>query len=334
LVIGKSLRIKAKKAIRVSQFGGPEVLKIAEVPEPAPARGQALVRIKASGINFIDIYQRRGEEPEELPYTPGLEASGIVESVGEGVDKVKPGDRVAYTSQMGAYAEASVVQAQRLIPLPADFSFEQGAAFPCQGMTAHYLLHAFRTVKPGDVVLIHAAAGGMGLLLVQWAKHLGALVIGTVSTEEKAKAALEAGANHVIFYNRQNFVTETRRLTDDHGADLIIDGVGGTTFEGDLEVAALRGHVVVYGEAGGLAKAVGPYELQNKSLTVSGALLSHFTLTRDELLMRADAVLSEIKAGRLRLRTDHAFSLAEAAQAHRLLEGRQSIGKVLLRVPG
>ena len=183
-------------------------------------------------------------------------------------------------------------------------------------------------------MLIHAAAGGMGLLLVQWAKHLGALVIGTVSTEEKAKAALEAGANHVIFYNRQNFVTETRRLTDDHGADLIIDGVGGTTFEGDLEVAALRGHVVVYGEAGGLAKAVGPYELQNKSLTVSGALLSHFTLTRDELLMRADAVLSEIKAGRLRLRTDHAFSLAEAAQAHRLLEGRQSIGKVLLRVPG
>jgi NADPH2:quinone reductase len=174
----------------------------------------------------------------------------------------------------------------------------------------------------------------MGLLLVQWAKHLGALVIGTVSTEEKAKAAVEAGADHIIFYNRQNFVEETRRLTADHGADLIIDGVGGTTFEGDLEVAALRGNVVVYGEAGGLARAVGPYELQNKSLTVSGALLSHFILNREELLMRSSAVLSEIKAGRLRLRMDHTLPLADAAQAHRLLEGRESIGKVLLKTPG
>lgn len=322
------------KAICVSRFGGPEVLEFREIPEPSPGYGQALINIKVSGINFIDIYQRRGEEPETLPYTPGLEAAGIVKSVGEGVDNVKPGDRVAYTSQMGAYAQASVVKADRLLPLPAEFSFEQGAAFPCQGMTAHYLLHDFRSVKRGDVVLIHAAAGGMGLLLVQWAKILGALVIGTVSSEEKARAALEAGADHIIFYNRQDFVAETRRLTSDHGVDLIIDGVGGTTFEGDLEAAALRGHVVVYGEAGGLAKAVGPYELQKKSLTVSGALLSHFTLTHEELLVRSKAVLSEIQAGRLHLRTNHVFPLAEAAQAHRLLESRGSIGKVLLKAPG
>jgi NADPH:quinone reductase len=318
------------KAIRVSQFGGPEVLQLTDIPESTPGPGQAFVRIKASGINFIDIYQRRGEEPEPLPYTPGLEAAGIVDCIGDGVENVKPGDRVAYTSQLGAYAEASVVQAERLIPLPTSFSFEQGAAFPCQGMTAHYLLHEFRSLKPGDVVLIHAAAGGMGLLLVQWAKLLGAVVIGTVSTDEKAKAAKAAGADHIVFYNRQNFVAETRRLTGDHGADLIIDGVGGTTFEGDLEAAALRGHIVVYGEAGGLAKSVGPYELQNRSLTVSGALLSHFTLTRDELLMRARAVLREVEAGRLRLKAEHVFPLSEAAEAHRLLEGRQSIGKILL----
>jgi NADPH2:quinone reductase len=307
------------------------VLELREVNLPNPGPGQALVKNKASGVNFIDIYQRRGEEPENLPYTPGLEASGVVAAIGEGVDTVRPGDRVAYTSQLGAYAEASLVRADRLIPLPDDFSFEQGAAFPCQGMTAHYLLHEFRYLKPGDVVLIHAAAGGMGLLLVQWAKLLGAVVIGTVSTEEKAKVASDAGADHIIRYDRQNFVNETLRITGNRGADLIIDGVGGSTFGGDLEATALRGHIVVYGEAGGIAKPVGPYELQNKSLTVSGALLSHFTLTRDELLARANAVLSEIKSGRLRLFMDHVFPLSKAAEAHRLLETRQSIGKIILR---
>jgi NADPH2:quinone reductase len=319
------------KAIQVSNFGGPEVLRYQDIRAPEPGPGQALVKIGAVGVNFIDIYQRRGEEPEELPYIPGLEAAGVVEKVGENVTTVKPGDRVAYTSQMGSYADASVVSAASLIPLPNHLSFEQGAAFPCQGMTAHYLLHEFRRVEKGDCVLIHAAAGGMGLLLVQWAKHLGATVIGTASTAQKAEAALSAGADHVILYQKQNFVDETMRITNGSGAHLIIDGVGGSTFEGDLEVAAVRGHIVVYGEAGGLAKPVAPYELQKRSLTVSGALLSHFIKTREELLARSNAVVTAIQQGWLKLRLDHIFPLSSADDAHRLLESRQSIGKIILR---
>jgi len=318
------------KAVRVNEYGGPAVLQLREVETPRPATGQALVRLMNAGLNFVDIYQRRGTYGRILPFTAGLEGAGVVEAVGEGVSNVKPGDRVAYTGQPGAYAEASVVQADSLIPLPEGFSFEQGAAFPLQGMTAHYLIHEFRLPKAGDVVLIHAAAGGMGLLLVQWARHLGARVIGTVSTEEKAKAARDAGASDVILYTKQDFVAETKRLTKGHGADLIIDGVGKTTFAGNLEAAALRGHVVIFGAASGPADPIVPNSLMARSLSISGGSLPNYLLTRDELMRRANDVIEGIQAGWLRLRIDRVFPLAQAADAHRVLENRQTIGKVLL----
>jgi NADPH2:quinone reductase len=320
------------KAIRVNQQGGPEVCQLQEVALPDPRPGQARVRLKAAGLNFIDIYYRRGEIPTNLPYTPGFEGAGVVDAVGEGVTEVKIGDRVAYTGVPGAYAEASLVPAEKLIPLPEEFTFEQGAAFPLQGMTAHYLLYEYRLVQPGVVVLIHAAAGGMGLLLVQWAKYLGARVIGTVSTEEKAQAARDAGADETILYTTQDFVAETKRLTDSRGADLIIDGVGKTTFTGNLQAAALRGNIVIYGAASGPADPVAPNSLQMRSLTISGGFLPNYTRTREELLYRAEAVIAAVRDGWLKLRIDHVLPLAEAAEAQRLLESRQSIGKIVLRM--
>ncbi len=317
------------KAIVVHQPGGPEVLKFEEVEIGKPEKGEARIRIASAGINFIDIYQRRGTYPRKLPFIPGLEASGVVEEVGAGVS-FKPGDRVAYLHDPGAYAEAANVHAEHLIPLPQDFSFEQGAAFPLQGMTAHYLLHAFRVVKPGEIVLIQAAAGGMGLLLVQWAKHLGARVIGTVSTEEKAKAAREAGADEVILYTKQDFATEVKRLTKNHGADLIIDGVGKSTFAGNLEAAATRGNIVIFGAASGPAEPIIPNSLMIKSLTVSGGSLFNYILTRDELMLRANAVIQGIREGWLKLKINKVFPLKQASEAHRLLENRETIGKLLL----
>jgi len=230
------------RAILVNEYGGPEVLQLHEVETPAVGPGQARIRLHATGVNFVDVYQRRGTYATgQLPLIPGREGAGIVEDVGPGVDEIRPGDRVAYAGVTGSYAEVAVVPADRLIPLPAELSFEQGAAFPLQGMTAHYLLHEFRTVRPGMTVLIHAAAGGMGLLLVQWAKHLGARVLGTVSSDAKAKTAREAGADEVILYTQHDFVAESKRLTGGKGADLIIDGVARSTFPGDLEAAA-RSH--------------------------------------------------------------------------------------------
>ncbi len=321
------------KAISVHQFGGPEVLKLEEVDIGKPGAGQALVRITNAGVNFVDIYIRRGAFSTPLPYIPGWEGAGVVESVGEGVTSVKPGDRVAYVHEPGTYAEKSIVQADSLIPLPDGLSFEQAAAFPLQGMTAHYLIHAFRQPKAGDVVLIHAAAGGMGLLLVQWARKLGAKVIGTVSTEAKAKAALEAGAHEVILYSKADFVKETKRLTNGHGADLIIDGVGKTTFTGNLEAAALRGHIVIFGAASGPADPILPNALMERSLSVSGGSLKNFILTRAEMLQRAKAVMEGLQQGWLKLRIDQVLPLKQASDAHRLLESRQTIGKVLLSTP-
>ena len=242
------------KAIRVEKQGGPEVLNLEEVaPIEAPGPGQAVVRIVTAGVNFVDVGQRRGTYPREVPFTPGLEGAGVVESVGEGVRSVKPSDRVAFTGLPDAYAEAILADAERLIPLPDEFTFEEGAAFPLQGMTAHYLIHEFRKPVPGNFVLIHAAAGGMGGLLVQWAKHLGANVIGTVSTEAKARTARASGADHVILYGEQDFAAEAKRITEGRGVDLIIDGVGSTTFKGDLEAVAVRGHIVIFGAASGPA---------------------------------------------------------------------------------
>lgn len=319
------------KAIQISHIGGPEVLKIEEVKIEQPKKDQALIRVEAAGINFIDIYQRRGTYPINLPYIPGLEASGVIEAVGENVKNVKPGDRVAYVHEPGSYAQKSLVQAEHLIPLPPELSFEQGASFPLQGMTAHYLLHEFRKIKLNDIVLIHAAAGGMGLLLVQWAKHLGARVIGTVSTEEKARIAKEAGADEIILYTEQDFAKEVHKLTNKHGADLIIDGVGKTTFPGNLEAAALRGNIVIFGAASGPADPISPNILMKKSLTVSGGTLFNYILTKEELILRSKAVIEGIKAGWLKLRVDQVFPLERAAEAHQKLESRNTIGKLLLK---
>ncbi len=320
------------KAIEITQYGGPEVLKISERTIERPAKGKALIRIEFAGINFIDIYQRRGAYPVKLPYIPGLEASGIVEDIGEGVQNVKPGDRVAYVHEPGSYAEKSLVNADHLIPLPSDLTFEQGAAFPLQGMTAHYLIHEFRKIKANDIVLIHAAAGGMGLLLVQWAKHLGAKVLGTVSNEEKAKTAKEAGADEIIIYTKQDFVAEVRRLTDKHGADFIIDGVGKTTFSGNLKAAALRGNIVIFGAASGPADPISPNALMEHSLTLSGGSLFNYLLSAEELLMRARAVIEGVQKGWLKLKIDAIIPLEKASEAHRKLEERKTSGKVLLAV--
>lgn len=318
------------KAIQMNRFGGPEVLEIQEVAIGKPGKGQALIHIKAAGVNFIDIYQRRGTYPVKLPYIPGLEASGIVEAVGEGVTEFKPGDRVAYVHKPGSYAEQSLVDVNDLILLPKELSFEQGAAFPLQGMTAHYLLHEFRKVKKGDVVLIHAAAGGMGLLLTQWANHLGARVIGTVSTDEKAKLAKNAGASDVILYTKQNFAEEVIRLTDKHGADLIIDGVAKTTFPDNFKAAAKRGNIVIFGASSGPADPILPNDLMKHSLTVSGGSLFNYILTREELMMRAKAVLEGIQSGWLKLNINQTFPLANAKEAQKILEDRNSVGKIIL----
>jgi NADPH2:quinone reductase len=320
------------KAIRVEQAGGPEVLKlqdIAPVEEPGP--GQAVVKIAAAGVNYLDVQQRSGRYPVALPFTPGLEAAGVVESMGNDVTNVKPGDRVAYTGQPGAYAEASAVAASSLIPLPDQFTFEQGAAIPLQGMTAHYLIHEFRKPKAGDVVLVHAAAGGMGLLLTQWARHLGAHVIGTVSTEEKAQAAREAGANDVIDYTKNDFAAEAKRLTHGQGVDIIFDAVGKTTFPGDLQAVKTRGQIVIFGGASGPADPIVPNMLMGRAITVSGGSLQNFTTTREETLRRATDVIRGLQEGWLKMRISHVFPLAQASEAHRLLEGRATMGKLVLR---
>lgn len=318
------------KAIEIYQYGGPEVLKIKDTSIGSPSKGQALIRVAAAGVNFIDIYQRRGTYPVKLPYVPGLEGSGIVEAIGEGVKNIKPGDRVAYVHEPGSYAQKILINADHLIPLPAEISFEQGAAIPLQGMTAHYLLHEFHKIKPNDIVLIHAAAGGMGLLLVQWAKHLGARVLGTTSSEEKAKIAKNAGADEVILYTKQDFVAEVKRLTNGHGADFIIDGVGKTTFTGNLEAAALRGHIVIFGAASGPADPISPNSLMVRSLTISGGSLFNYLLTTEELMKRAKAVIEGVQKKWLKLRIDHVLPLEKASEAHRMLEERKTSGKVIL----
>ena len=320
------------KAIQVERTGGPEVLQLEDVaPIEEPGPGQAVVRVVAAGVNFMDVGQRRGSYPRQLPFTPGSEGAGVVESVGEGATEVKPGDRVAFTGVPGAYAEAVIADAGRLIPLPDDFTFEMGAAFPLQGMTAHYLIHEFRKPKAGDFVLVHAAAGGVGGLLVQWARHLGATVIGTTSSEEKAHAAREDGAEHMIVYTDEDFVSETKRITHGHGADLIFDSVGKSTFKGDLDAVARRGQIVVFGASSGPADPVSPNALMGLSVSLSGGCLQNFIRTSEELLRRANDVIQGIRQGWLTLHVT-VLPLEETQQAHRLLESRQTTGKIVLMV--
>jgi NADPH:quinone reductase len=320
------------QAIQVSQTGGPEVLTSVELPVPSPKPNEALVNIKAAGINFIDVYFREGRYPTSLPFVNGQEAAGVVTEVGSEVTTLQPGDRVAYTSALGSYAEYAAVPASRLVKIPDELDFEQAAAAMLQGMTAHYLLHSSYPLKKGETALIHAAAGGVGLLLVQMAKKIGARVIATAGTPEKARLARDAGADECIVYTEADFETETRRLTDGNGVHVVYDGVGKTTFDKDLNVLRPRGYLVLFGGSSG---AVPPFDLiklsQKGSLFITRPTLAHYTATREELEWRANDVLQSIARGELKLRIHKVYPLAEAEQAHRDLEGRKTTGKLLLK---
>jgi len=318
-------------AVRIHEHGGPEVLRYEEVPTPTPGEGQALVRLVACGVNFIDIYQRKGLYKIELPATLGQEGAGVVEAVGPGVSEVKPGDRVAYSNVLGSYAEYVLVPANRLVPIPDGVTYQQAAAAMLQGMTAHYLVTSTYPLKPGDTCLVHAAAGGVGLLLVQMAKRRGATVIGTVSTEEKARLAREAGADHVILYTQQDFEQEVLRITDGRKVQVVYDSVGKDTFDKSLNCLALRGMLVLYGQSSGPVAPFDPQVLAQKgSLFLTRPVLWHHTTTREELLWRAGDVLGWVRSGELKLRIDRALPLSQAAEAQRALEGRETTGKVLL----
>jgi NADPH:quinone reductase len=320
------------KAMRVTQAGDPNVLRLEDIAQPKPGAGEALVRVHTVGVNYADIYMRNGSArmPIPFPFTLGIEGAGTVDSVGEGVTEVKPGDRVAYASSPGSYAEYQVVKAAMLAPLPSELSFDQGAAVILQGLTAHYLLFEFYTIHRGSTVLVHAAAGGMGLLLTRWLKHLGAIAIGTVSTEEKAKIAREAGADHVILYTQRDFAEEAKKITGGKGVDYIIDGVGKTTFAKDLDALRNRGWATIFGMASGPADPVVPNSLMGKALTISGGSLFNFITTREEVLRRANDVFSGLREGWLKLHIHRTLPLAQAAEAHRLLESRATTGKLLL----
>jgi NADPH2:quinone reductase len=319
------------RAIRVHQFGGPEAMKLEDLPTPRPGPGQALVRLEAAGVNFIDVYQRTGLYKNPLPLPLGLEGAGVVEDVGPGVTTVRTGERVAWTGVSGSYATHTVVPADRLVTLPSGVDSRAGAAAMLQGMTAHYLAHASYPLKAGDSCLVHAAAGGVGLLLCQMAKRAGARVIGTVSTEEKAKLAREAGADHVILYTKQDFEAEVKRLTGGKGLQVVYDSVARDTFDKGLNCLAPRGYMILYGQSSGPIGPLDPQILNQKgSLFLQRPSLNHHILTREELLQRAGEVLGWIQKGQLKLRIGATFPLAEAAEAHRQLEGRRTTGKVLL----
>lgn len=319
------------KAIRIYQFGGPEVLRYEDIATPDPANGQARVKIEAGGINFADVYQRNGRYGLALPFTPGQEAAGVVDAVGPGVSEMKKGDRVVYTLVPGSYAEYAVVPVGRLVPLPDGISTQQAAAVFLQGLTVHYLTHSTYPLKSGETALIHAAAGGVGLLLVQVAKRLGARVIGTVSTEDKARLAKEAGADEVILYTQKDFEQETKRLTNGKGVDVVYDSVGKTTFEKSLNCLRPRGYLVLFGQSSGPAPAIDPQILNPKgSLFLTRPTLVHYVANRAELMERATTLFNWVRKGELKVRIDKTFPLAQAADAHRYLESRASKGKLLL----
>ena len=306
-------------------------MEVADIPKPAPGPGQALVRIEASGVNYIDVYFRTGLYKADLPITPGMEAAGVVEAVGNDAAGVAVGDRVAYAMARGSYAEYAVVPAWQLVKIPDSLDARTAAAAMLQGMTAHYLTHSTYALKKGDTCLVHAAAGGVGLLLVQMAKRLGARVIGTVSTEAKAALAREAGADEIIFYTRQDFETEVKRLTGDRGLDVVYDSVGATTFLKSLNCLRPRGMMALFGNSSGPAAPLDPGLLAAKgSLFLTRPSLMQYAATREELAWRAGDVLDWTRSGALKIRVDKTYRLAEAPQAHRDLEGRETSGKLLL----
>jgi NADPH2:quinone reductase len=319
------------KAIQVLKPGGPEALTFTDLPVPQPKPNEALIKVAASGVNFIDVYFREGRYPAPLPFVDGQEGAGVVTQAGSEVKSIKPGDRVAWTGVLGSYAEYAVVPADRLIKVPDGVDDRHAAAAMLQGMTAHYLTHSTYPLKKGETALIHAAAGGMGLLLVQMARNIGVRVIGTAGSEEKASLAREAGADEVILYNQQDFEAETKRLTDGKGVDVVYDGVGQSTFEKDFNVLRPRGHLVLFGGASGAVPPFDPMKLTQKgSLFLTRPSLAHYIATREELEWRANDVLNMISSGKLRLRISLTYKLEEAAQAHRDLEGRKTTGKLLL----
>ena len=320
------------KAIRINKTGEPEALEYTDVPTPTPGPNEALVKIHAIGVNFIDIYHRTGLYKINTPFTPGNEAAGVVESVGEGVTDLKAGDRVAYAMALGSYAQYAVVPAWKLVSLPDDLSFESGAAAMLQGMTAHYLAHSTFLLSEKQVCLIHAAAGGVGLLLIQMAKRLGARIIGTVSTESKAQLAKEAGADEIILYREQDFEAEVKKITADAGVNVVYDSVGKSTYEKSLNCLSPRGYLVFFGNASGPVPPIDPLILSAKgSIFITRPTLANYSATRKELVWRASDLFKWIRSGELKLRIHQAFPLAEAAQAHELLASRKTTGKLLLK---
>ena len=319
------------KAIQVKQPGGPEVMELVDLPVPEPKSNETVVKLAASGVNFIDVYHREGRYKVPLPFILGQEGAGTVTAVGSEVTSVKKGDRVAWTGLLGGYAEYAAVPADRLVPIPSGVTDQQAAAAMLQGMTAHYLLNDTYPLKPGETALIHAAAGGVGLLLVQMARRIGAHILATVSTEEKAKLAREAGADEIIFYTKTDFEAETKRLTDGKGVHVVYDSVGMTTFEKGLNVLRPRGMMVLFGGSSGAVPPFDPIVLTQKgSLFLTRPTLLNYIATREELVAQSGAVFAMIASGKLKLRIEHTYSLAEAQQAQRDLEGRKTTGKLLL----
>lgn len=318
------------KAIRVHEVGGPEVLRYEDVPVPTPQSGQALIKIEAIGLNFLDCYFRSGLYKTALPFTPGSEAAGAVTAIAPDVTTVRVGDRVSYAPAMGAYAEYAVVTADRLIPVPDAVDARTAAAVTLQGMTAHYLTTSTYPLKPGDTALVHAAAGGVGLLLVQIAKLRGARVFGTVSSTEKVAWAREAGADEVIVYTEQDFEAEVMRLTSGKGVNVVYDSVAKTTFDKSLNCLGVRGVLALFGQSSGPVPQVDPARLAKNAVFLTRPGLGQYTVTREELLQRARDVFEWVQAGRLRVRVPRTLALQDAAEAHRLLEGRKTTGKVLL----
>jgi NADPH:quinone reductase len=319
------------KAIQVKQTGGAEALELVDLPVPQAKANEAVVKVAAAGVNFIDVYQREGRYKVPLPFVAGQEGAGAVTAVGTEVKSVKPGDRVAWTGIQGGYAEYVAVPADRLVQVPPGVSEREAAAVMLQGMTAYYLTHTTFALKRSDTALVHAAAGGVGLLLVQMAHNIGARVIGTVSTDEKATLAREAGADEIIFYTQADFETETRRLTNGKGVDVVYDSVGKTTFEKGLNILRPRGMMVLFGGSSGAVPPFDPLALTAKgSLFLTRPSLTHYSATREELETMANALFGMIAAKTLKLRIEHIYPLAEAQQAHLDLEGRKTTGKLLL----
>jgi len=322
------------KAIQVKQTGGPEVMELVDLPVPQPKPNEAVVKIQAIGVNFIDVYNREGRYKQQLPFVLGQEAAGTVSAVGSDVRAVAVGERVAYTMSLGSYAEYGVAPADRLVKIPAGVSEREAAAAILQGMTAHYLAYDTWPLKKGETAVIHAAAGGVGLLLVQMAHNIGARVIATVSTEEKAKLARAAGADEVILYTQTDFEAETKRLTGGKGVDVVYDSVGKTTFDKGLNLLRPRGMMVLYGGSSGPVAPIDPLVLTQKgSIFLTRPSLGAYVITPEDLQRRAGAVFGMIRDGKLKLRIEHVYPLGQAQQAHRDLEGRKTTGKLLL-IPG